>query len=230
MAFHPIHPFQPALLTPMFARLSPLSLPLRRLAVAAALLAAGAAHADYLWLQREGATARAYAGELARPLAALPALQNTHATLADGKELPLAPQAGHIDIVLADGAPAQDLRLSASRPGEGGALITYQARWGRQETQAKNDLELVPTTPGGNTFKLVWKGQTVAASQVNVDTSAGWRRTLVPGKDGTVQLDTPFPGLYVLEVTARVNGSATVDGKQYDDVRHTATLAFEVPR
>ena len=34
-----------------------------------------------------------------------------------------------------------------------------------------------------------------------------------------------------VEVTARVdNGSVTLDGKKYDDVRHTATLSFEIPR
>jgi hypothetical protein len=34
----------------------------------------------------------------------------------------------------------------------------------------------------------------------------------------------------VLEVTARVNGAVTVDGKQYDEVRHTATSSFDVAR
>ena len=37
------------------------------------------------------------------------------------------------------------------------------------------------------------------------------------------------PGLYVLEGTARVNnGSVTLGGKTYKDVRHTATLRFEI--
>jgi hypothetical protein len=193
----------------------------------AAMAFAGSAHADYLWLQREGAQARAYAGEVARRSAALPAVKAPRAYLADGKDLALAAQPGHIDVTAPEG---QDLRLSASVVGDKGALTVYQARFGRNETRAVNDLELVPTTPGGTTFKLVWKGQTVAASQVNVDTGAGWRRTLAPAKDGTVSLEAPFPGLYVLEVTARVNGAATVDGKQYDDVRHTATLSFEVAR
>lgn len=197
------------------------------LATTAAAFMAPAAHADYLWLQREGAQARAYTGDVARRNAALPALKAPRAYLADGKDLPLAPQAGHIEVTAPEG---QDLRLSTSVVGDKGALTFYQARHGRSETRAANDLELVPTTPGGNTFKLVWKGQTVAASQVHVDTSAGWQRTLSPAKDGTVSLETPFPGLYVLEVTARVNGAATVDGKQYDDVRHTATLSFEVAR
>ena len=196
------------------------------LALAACALA-GYAHADYVWLQRDGAQARAYAGELPRRSAALPSLQAPRAYLADGKDLPVAPQAGHIDITAPGG---DDLRLSTFHITGSGAVTYYQARTGRSETRAANDLELVPTTPGGNTFKLVWKGQTVAASQVNVDTSAGWRRTLAPAADGTVQLETPFPGIYVLEVSAKVNGSVTVDGKQYDDVRHTATLSFEVPR
>ncbi|MBV7428234.1 MULTISPECIES: hypothetical protein [unclassified Acidovorax] len=202
-------------------------------AAAGALLAlaacawAGHAHADYVWLQRDGAQARAYAGELPRRSAALPPLQAPRAYLADGKDLPVAPQAGHIDITVPGG---DDLRLSTLHITGHGAVTYYQARSGRTETRAANDLELVPTTPGGNTFKLVWKGQTVAASQVNVDTSAGWRRTLASAADGTVQLETPFPGLYVLEVSAKVNGSVTVDGKKYDDVRHTATLSFEVPR
>lgn len=188
---------------------------------------AAPAHADYVWLQREGAQARAYAGDLAHRSAALPPVKAPRAYLADGKDLPLAPQPGHIEIT----APApDDLRLSAFQVSDKGVLTYYQARAGRNETRAANDLELVPTTPGGNTFKLVWKGQTVAATQVNVDTSAGWRRTLAPAADGTVQLETPFPGLYVLEVSAKVNGSVTVDGKKYDDVRHTATLSFEVAR
>jgi hypothetical protein len=34
----------------------------------------------------------------------------------------------------------------------------------------------------------------------------------------------------VLEVTARVNGAVTVDGKQYAEVRHTATSSFDVAR
>ncbi len=192
-----------------------------------AVFMAPAAHADYLWLQREGAQARAYTGDVARRNATLPALKAPRAYLPDGKDLPLAAQAGHIDITAPEG---QDLRLATSVAGDKGALIVYQARHGRHETRAVNDLELVPTTPGGNSFKLVWKGQTVAASQVNVDTSAGWQRTLAPAQDGTVSLETPFPGLYVLEVTARVNGAATVDGKRYEDVRHTATLSFEVTR
>ncbi|MFN3437001.1 MAG: hypothetical protein ACK41V_04865 [Acidovorax sp.] len=194
-----------------------------------------AALADALWLERHATGARAHWGEQGQRSPALPTLLAPRAYLADGKDLPITPQAAYIDVSLGDRqasatATPADLRFVASRVSPQGVLTYYQARLGRQETRAVNDLELVPTAAGGNTFKLVWKGQNVAATQVHVETSAGWRRTLAPGADGTVQLETPFPGQYVLEVTARVNGSATVEGKKYDDVRHTATLSFEVPR
>lgn len=194
----------------------------------AALALAAPAHADYVWLQKDGAgTTAAYVGELGKTPLPAATVAAPRAFLADGKDLPLAAEASRMLVT----TPASgDLRLVASKVTDGHVLNYYQARWGRAETQAVNDLELVPTSANGNTFKLVWKGNTVAASQVNVDTSEGWRRVLKPAKDGTVSFDPSFPGLYVLEVSAKVNGSVTVDGKKYDDVRHTATLSFEVTR
>lgn len=189
-------------------------------------VAAVAGPADYVWLERDAESARAYLGELGRERLPPAGLLSPRATLADGKALPL--EAGADRYAIAVGAGG-DLRFVASRAAGDGSLSYFQAKAGRSETKAVNDLELVPTTPGGNTFKLIWKGGSVAASQVNVMTSAGWSRTLKPtGSDGTVTLDTPFPGLYLLAVTVRVNGDVTVDGKKYEDVRHTATLSFEV--
>lgn len=193
-----------------------------------ALSLAPSAHADYLWLQRDGAQARAFAGELPRPLAQLPALRDAKAVAPEDQPLALETAANHFAFTpRAQG----DARFTATRTGADGVLTYFQAKFGRAETKAVNDLELVPTEAGGNTFQLVFKGRPVAASQVNVDTSEGWRRVLTPAKDGTVSFVPSFPGLYVLEVSARVdNGAVTIDGKKYADVRHTATLSFEVPR
>lgn len=201
---------------------------LRSLSLAASLVAAaGAVHAEYLWLQRNGEAVEARFGEIGRPARPVTVLAAPRAFMADGEDLPVSPEAERVVVAVPAGV---DLRAAARRVGDDGALHLYQARWGRAETKAVNDLELVPTAPNGNIFKLLWKGNKVAATQVNVDTSEGWRRVLRPAADGTITLPTPFPGLYVLEVTAKVNGAATVDGKKYDDVRHTATLSFEVPR
>ncbi len=130
--------------------------------------------------------------------------------MADGKDLPLSAEAERLDIATAGNG---DLRLAATRISDKGVLNYFQVKNDRSETKAVNDLELVPTEVNGNTFRLVWKGNTVAASQVNVETSEGWHRVLKPAKDGTVMLTTPFPARYLLEVTARVNGSATLNGK-----------------
>lgn len=197
-------------------------------ACAASLLLAGTAHADYLWLQPDGGRAKVLAGELAKPLAQLPRLAEAKAVLPEGKTLPVDVAADHYAF---QPAATGDQRFTAVRAGADGVLTYFQARFGRAETKAVNDLELVPTEPGGNRYQLVFKGRPVAASQVNVETSEGWRRVLSPDKDGTVGFTPWFPGLYVLEVTARVNnGSVTLDGKKYEDVRHTATLSFDVPR
>lgn len=92
-----------------------------------------------------------------------------------------------------------------------------------------NDLELVPTIPGGNTFQLYFKSRPAAASLVNVKTASGWHKALTSGKDGIITLDTPMPDLYVLEVSAKVNNaSVSIEGRKYEDVRYTATLSFEV--
>ena len=184
------------------------------------------AQANYLWLEQDATGLKGYWGLYEAERLNPSGLSATRAFLQDGADLVLKRNAGNIEI---DTTASQDLRLSAQAVSEGNVLNFYQARFGRQETKAVNDLELVPTSSNGNTFKLVWKGTVVAASQVNVTTSAGWVRTLKPAEDGSVSLETPFPGLYLLEVTARVNGSMTYQGKKYEDVRHTATLSFVVP-
>ncbi|WP_159910698.1 hypothetical protein [Pantoea sp. 18069] len=197
-------------------------------ALALSLSLAQSARADYLWLQRDGAQARVFAGELPRPLAQLPALRDAKPVAPEGKPLAVETAANHFAFTPAEQG---DARFTATRADAEGVLTYFQARLGRTETKAVNDLELVPTVAGGNTFQLVFKGRPVAASQVNVDTSEGWRRVLAPASDGTVSFEPSFPGLYVLEVSARVdNGSVTIDGKKYSDVRHTATLSFEVVR
>ncbi|WP_407713378.1 hypothetical protein ACJJWD_14915 [Comamonas testosteroni] len=184
------------------------------------------AQAEYLWVQPEGAEVRAYVGELHRPLEKLPALLEPKAMQADGKLLPAQAAINHIVVP----QPVSDLRFTATGFDDG-VLTYYQARYGRQGIKALNDLELVPTQADGNTFRLMFKGRPVAASQVNVETGEGWRRSLAPSKDGTVSFTPSFPGLYVLEVSARVNDAAvTVGGRKYHDVRYTATLSFTVPQ
>jgi hypothetical protein len=204
------------------------SLPAARWLVAATLsLCAMSVQAEYVWIapNADGA-AVIHAGEL----------DGERTSVADLDAVEPRPIGGKTPEVVAEGkvmrvtgVPAgSDVRVRAREVTGDDALMYYQARWGRSETKADLDFELVPTEAGGNTFQLMWMGSPVKASYVRVSTSAGWSKTLDPNEDGSVTLDTPFPGLYVLQLTARASGWAEIDGKRYTDVRHTATLSFVV--
>lgn len=200
---------------------------LARLLGCALVMLAARAQAAYVWLDKDGSgSARASYGELQGKREAVANLASPRAYLADGRELGLTIAGDAVSI--ATPTSGQDMRFSARVIGEKGALQYYHARFGRSETKAVNDLELVPTTANGNVFKLFWKGGPVAATQVNVVTADGWTRVLRAEADGSVKLPTSVPGLYVLDVSVKINGSVTLDGKQYDDVRHTTTLSFTV--
>lgn len=198
---------------------------LRRYLPVLALFAATAAHAEYFWIDTDVDGKRIQFGELAKPQNTPLTVHGALATAADGKTVALNAVDGSYKAAQTGG----DLRFTASHANDK-ALVIYHARFGRQDTKASSDLELVPTTPGGNSFRLFWKGNAVSASQVNVVTSEGWLQVLRPAVDGTVSFNPSFPALYVLEVSAKVNGTVTVDGRKYEDVRHTATLSFRVDR
>lgn len=203
---------------------------------AAVVLAPSAWAAPYVWVTSDRAGALAHVGELipSRKASPAPALSDPRAMLTDGKALALRPAGDGYAIAMPSSTPTSDVRFTARSLASNGVLTIYEARAGRSDTKPVNDLELVPTEPNGTTFRLYWKGNPVTATEVNVQTSAGWRRALYAAPDGTVSLVSPdfpalFPSRYVLDVTVKVNGKVTLDGKTYDQVQHTATLTFDVP-
>lgn len=200
----------------------------RRYLSVLALFFASAVHAQYFWIDGDGDGKRIQSGELNKPGGAL-VVEDARAFLADGKAVALEAANGAYKTAASNVANSGDLRFTAHRA-EDKRLFIYHARFGRQESKAVSDLELVPTTPGGDTYRLFWKGNPVAAAQVNVSTSAGWSRVLRPAADGTISFTPSFPALYVLEVSAKVNGAVTVAGSKYEEVSHIATLSFRVAR
>ena len=112
----------------------------------------------------------------------MPALRDAQSILAGVKNAPLDSAPNHYAFAAAEG----DSRFTALRVGSDGVLTYFQARYGRQETKAVNDLELAPTTSGGNTFQLYFKGRPAATSWVNVETASGWRKALASAQDGTL--------------------------------------------
>jgi hypothetical protein len=91
------------------------------------LLFSLSAHADYVWLERDGATARAYLGELQpdRPPASAELLGDARAFMADNKSLATTMTEQHYTIAnLREGG---DLRFTAKRQASSGGLLFYQA-------------------------------------------------------------------------------------------------------
>jgi hypothetical protein len=188
-------------------------------------LAASQAFAAYVWLEKEASGGiKASYGELNGRRLPVAGLTGARA-FADGRDLGLTMAGDTISI--ATPLSSRDLRFTARTVGDKGVQY-YHARFGRSETKAGDDLELVPTEANGNAFKLYWKGNVVSASQVNVMTADGWTRVLKSEPDGSMKLPTSVPGLYVLSVETQTTGAVTIDGKQYDSVRRTATLSFTV--
>jgi hypothetical protein len=187
--------------------------------------AALGARAESFWLNPEAGSLQVRYGDAVAPTETLPAALLSKAFRSDRQALALTRQDDRLLVAERTGG---DVHFHAAQAESDSSLVFHHARFGRREIRAAGDLELVPTQPEGNTFRLMWKGSPVAASLVNVSTSAGWRRVLRPAADGTVTLEPLFPGTYLLEVVARLNGGATFDGRKYAEVRHVASLSFVV--
>ncbi|HEX2889289.1 hypothetical protein [Vineibacter terrae] len=194
----------------------------------ALLLAAGAAQAHYVWIERDGdGPARAYFGEWAEDLREKKEMYGKYvgaprAIAPDGKELPVTSGDTHIDIAAAPG----DVRLTARFVTDKGTAILYQAKAGRTGTAGRLDLELVPTAAGSNSFVLMLKGAPLAKTEVKLFGPPKWEKTLRTDEAGRVTVQTPWPGQYVAEASHVEKASGTWDGKPYEQIRHVATITF----
>ena len=68
------------------------------------------------------------------------------------------------------------------------------ARWGRTETKAEMDLELVPEKANGDRFTLLFKGQPLADNDVMLITPKNKAQQLKTDDKGLVELTLDAPG------------------------------------
>jgi hypothetical protein len=110
---------------------------------------------------------------------------------------------------------------------KGGATKTiYYAKAGRSETAAKLDLELVPTTPNGNTLMLVFRGAPLPKAEVTLIGPPKWQKPLVTDDKGQITLPTPWAGRYVLEVTHFDEKPGASSEEKFNRSRHISSLSF----
>lgn len=181
--------------------------------------------ADYLWMEPVAGGVQVKYGTLDGKQLPMTEVSGLQASQGDTKNLPVQADGKAMKVIT---SRSGDVRVVGHRVTPEGTLVLFQAKEGRSDIKPANDLELVPTTPNGNTFQLIWKGQKVAIPQAMLTTSeSGWNRVLRPDANGNVTLSTPFPATYVLDLSAKLNGSTTIDGKVYKDVLHTVSLSFK---
>ena len=193
--------------------------------------------AHYLWLERDGdGPVRAYFGEWADDIrektgGLLDRFKNPRVFVgANSEPLPVKRNENNLEV---DAKGAGDVRLveNGMAPREdkekGGATKTiYYAKAGRSETSAKLDLELVPTTPNGNTLVLLFHSAPLPKAEVTLVGPPKWQKPLVTDNNGQITLPTPWTGRYVLEVTHFDEKSGGSESDKFNRTRHISSLSF----
>lgn len=209
-----------------------------RSTAAALLLALGAipAHAHYLWLEPVGSEARLCFGEYENALReqsggrldtiATPVVQG-----GDGKSVALQRKADHFALA----APA-DQPLVAQETGMGVKDLRqhnlgivkpmYYARFAVADAEgaSASALDIRPLDKGRLSVRL--HGKPLAKAKLSVFAPNRWLREYETDAAGEVRIETPWPGLYVVEVTHVEALKGEYQGAAYEGVRHVGTLSF----
>lgn len=212
-----------------------------RLALAAAWLAvAPAAFAHYLWLEKEGAGARLYFGEVNEVREQSPGrldeIPAPKAWNAGGAALNASRGKGSFAI---EGKTGQDLAAAETgyavqdwtRHGIGVVKPMFYARssaWPARAVAAAPELRLdVQPVPGAaNTVRVLFDGQPLAGAKLAVHAPNGWDQEHKADEQGRVTLSLPWRGQYVLEAIHKEAAAGEFQGKRYEAVRHRATLSL----
>lgn len=209
--------------------------PMNRLTLGVLLLAGSLAQpaaAHMVWLERDGPTVQLYFGEPGDNLR-----EPTGATLdfiagprLVGATAPLSRQPDHVafgPLPPGDARVAEDSIAPRDDRQRGGKTRgVYLAREGRQDTTAGLELELVPTTPGGETFTLMFRGQPLPRATVEVIAPPGWTRSLRTDAEGRVTMTLPWAGRYVAEVQHLQDEAGGEGPAAFNRTRYVATLSF----
>jgi len=77
---------------------------------------------------------------------------------------------------------------------------TFYSRLGRETTSKLLPLDLVSKKPNSNYFTLLYKDKPLQKTKVIVTAPSKWQKTFRTSKKGEVSIQTPYKGLYMIEV------------------------------
>jgi hypothetical protein len=214
----------------------------RRIVMSMALSACAlGAQAHMVWLETEPAAAgqavrtRAYFGEWAEGVREksggyLDWIKNPVAFADDAaKSFAITRGSDYLDVAAGG---ARDVRLIeamapyADKQQGGHTRTVFLARAGRDDTQARLDLELTPVSVGASEFVLRFKGQPLPKAKLTVFGPPKWSRELATDDAGRVTLPTPWAGRYVVEVEHLDALAGKAGEAAYDRTRYVFTLSF----
>lgn len=195
-------------------------------------------YAHELWLEREGSgPVKVFLGEpdqdvieKGETVAAL--APNTRIITPDSaKQAAITAKQDHLEASIDGTGTVRVVNDQVWKPwendkGEVTAALMH-ARWGRSETEAEMDLELVPVKAESDDFTLLFKGQPLADNDVMLITPENEAQPMKTDKQGRVQLSIDAPGRYILAAghETPANGQR-VAGQEVGRLYHGTTTSF----
>jgi hypothetical protein len=205
--------------------------------IVTALLAgtAASASAHEIWIERDGATARVHVGDAAgerdkgEDIAKLVATSRLYEAQPDRAFAVTALP----DHLAADVGAAGDLRYyndqvwAPWKSDEGSyQAAAFQAKAGRESTQAVHVFELVPVTPGSDSFILTFKGQPLADTGITVINPDLWEKTFKTDGQGRFTVPVAAKGRYILVARHEAPADVEIAGQRVASLQHIASLSF----
>jgi len=217
-----------------------------RLALAALLLlspAAASAHA--LWLEPDAAGIQLYFGEFDENLREgspglldrfepLPAAKAFGA--AGNQPLEVEKKATSFQVTgaaaNADSVVAEQARVTERKQGDKTTrtLGRLSARYVTDFNERKPviPLDIVPAGKPG-AFKVFYDGKLLPKAKAEIATEFGWKREFKTDDNGAFEVDLPWKGTYMVEVSLVDNTPGTHGAEAYDGMRFVTTLTFRIP-
>lgn len=196
------------------------------------------AKAHYLWIEPVGEEAHLCFGEYENALReksggrldtiAMPEVQTNddkHATVALQRKadyLALAAKAGQPLIAQEITMKVKDLRKNNI----GIVKPMYYSRFAAADAEGASALALDIQPLGKGRVRVSLHGKPLAKAKLNVFAPNQWLREYETDAQGETTVETPWPGLYVLEVVHVEATKGEYQGDAYEGIRHVGTLSL----
>lgn len=209
---------------------------IRMAVLLSAMIAALPAQAHYLWIEPAGDEAHLCFGEYENGLReksggrldtiVMPEVADASrvAVAAERKpdHLALKARAGQPLIAQEVTMKVKDLRkhhIGIVKP-------MYYTRFAASETEGASALALDIRPAGKDRVRVSLHGKPLAKARLNIFAPNQWMREYEADDQGEVAIDTPWQGLYVVEVVHVEPVKGEYQGDAYEGIRHVGTLSF----